>query len=909
MRLKADPNLSEKERRSDRNDFGIAELRVEYRNNPIGIGVRAPRFSWQLFGAGRGIRQGGYQIQVSEDDPQYRSLIWDSGAVNSDQSVHVLYEGGSLKSRQVYHVRARAWDTKGRESGWQSAFFETGILDFGEWQAQWITCDLEMQHRAEALPIFRKTFEAGSPLRAARLYATALGLYEVEVNGQRLKDQLLTPGWTSYSKRLQTQTYDVTEYIQIGVNAIGLTIADGWYKGRIGGHPRDFYGDRRAALLELHLIYEDGSKQCVLTDGSWRAETGPIVMASLYDGETYDARLEKDGWSMPEYDDRGWLPVEIWERGMHMLLPQENVSTVIVKEMKPERIFQPPAGDPILDFGQNLTGWVSFTVEGQPGTTIELVHAEVLDSAGNLYVDNLRSAKQTTRYICRGTGNERYEPRFSFQGFRYAQVKGYPGEVNSERFTAHVVSSDLEETGTFECSDPLVNQLQSNIVWGQRGNFLDVPTDCPQRDERLGYTGDAQVFIRTAAHNMNVAVFFAKWLRDLKADQLPSGGVPNTIPDTLPGWEMHSAAGWGDAAVICPWTMYACYGDLRLLEEQYASMKAWVEFLRNSGEQEYLRNDGFQFGDWLALDAPAGSYTGATPKDLIATAFYAYSTDLLAKSARALGKKEDYAKYQELRTRIVENFNREFVTQTGRLVSPTQTAHVLALRFGLVEGATRKRVEQSLIRLIEQAGYKLTTGFLGTPYLCPTLSEIGRSDLAYRLALSRDDPSWLYSVAQGATTIWEHWDGRKTDGSFWSADMNSFNHYAFGAIGEWFYRFVAGIDTDEARPGFKHIHVRPFPGEGLHYARASYQSMYGEIVSQWKIDNGKMQIEVKIPPNTTATIVLPNVLQEKVSERGRRLGDAEGVRVVALHDNQVTLELESGSYQFQYDWRTPSSGN
>ncbi len=905
MRLKVDQSKTEETRRSEATEFGVADLRVEYRLNPLGIGVRFPRFSWKLYGTGRGIRQAGYRLQVSEGDPHFRSPIWDSGGVDSDRSVHVGYEGEALKSRQVYYCRVRARDIKGRESDWQNASFETGILDFREWIAQWITFDpVRRNLPAEALPLFRKAFEAKSPIRSARIYATALGVYELELNGRRLKDQLFAPGWTSYHHRLQTQTYDVTEQIRLGGNAIGITVADGWYKGRIGGHPRGFYGDRRAALLELHLVDEDGSEQSVATDGTWRAETGPIVMASLYDGETYDARLEKDGWSLPEYDDRNWLPVDTMNRGKQMLIPQENVPTVIVRELKPERVLRSPTGETILDFGQNLTGWVSYSVTGEAGTLVELTHAEELDAFGNLYVDNLRSAKQKTSYICRGTGNERYETRFSFQGFRYVKVSGYPGDLLPESFTAHVVSSDLEETGTFECSDPLVNRLQSNIVWGQRGNFLDVPTDCPQRDERLGYTGDAQVFVRTAAHNMNVAVFFAKWLRDLKADQLPNGGVPHTIPDTLPGWEMHSASGWGDAAVICPWTIYSCYGDSRVLEEQYDSMKAWVEFLRESGEQEFLRNEGFQYGDWLALDAPAGSYAGATPKDLIATAFYAYSVSLLAKSARALGKEGDVALYEELFANVRDSFNREFVTPTGRLASPTQTAHVLALRFGLVEGPIRKQVEKSFIRLLEESDFKLTTGFLGTPYICPTLSDIGRSDLAYRLALSRRFPSWLYSVEQGATTIWEHWDGRKEDGSFWSADMNSFNHYSFGAIGEWFYRYVAGIDTDEAAPGFKHIRIKPLPSPSLTYAKATYQSMYGEIVSGWRLENGEMNMEVAIPPNTTATLVLPNALQDRVTEKGIRLGEAEGVRIVALHENRMTLDLESGTYQFRYQWRT-----
>nr|WP_229750156.1 glycoside hydrolase family 78 protein [Paenibacillus nasutitermitis] len=778
------------------------------------------------------------------------------------------------------------------------------MMDFAEWTAQWITFDHEQNNRSpEASPMFRKTFEAGANLLSARIYATALGIYELELNGERLNENKFLPGWTSYHKRLQTQTFNVTGLIQKGRNAIGITLADGWYKGRIGGHPNNFYGDQRAALLELYLVYEDGRQEIVITDDSWRCETGPIIMASIYDGETYDARLEKDGWSRSSYADHDWLPVSILDHSKQMLIPQENVPTRVMRELKPAGLLRTPTGEDILDFGQNMVGWVSFSLTAPEGTIIELAHAEVLDRDGNFYTDNLRSAKQTTRYVCRGSVNEYYEPRFSFQGFRYVKVTGYPGDMSLEAFTAHVIYSALDETGTFECSDELVNKLQSNIVWGQRGNFLDVPTDCPQRDERLGYTGDAQVFIRTAAFNMDVAAFFTKWLRDLKADQLPNGGVSNTVPDTLPGWDLHSAAGWGDAAVICPWTLYLCYGDKRLLEEQYGSMRSWVEFIRSLGEQEFLWNSGFQFGDWLALDAPAGSYAGATPKDFIATAFYAHSTDLLVRAAQVLGYVDDVARYTELRNRVIEHFNLEFVSKNGRLVSPTQTAHVLALSFGLVEDNVRARVEQSLIQLLEQSDHKLTTGFLGTPYLCSTLTDIGRTDLAYKLALSREFPSWLYSVEQGATTIWEHWDGQNADGSFWSADMNSFNHYAFGAIGDWFYRVVSGIDTDAESSGYKHTVIRPRPGEGLHYARASFQSMYGEILSLWRIEDGKMTIQITLPPNTTGTVFLPNTCQEEVTEGGDRLIEADGIRQVTAQEKDVRLELDSGSYQFQYAWR------
>ncbi|QJD82872.1 alpha-L-rhamnosidase [Cohnella herbarum] len=884
--------------------FGLTDLRCEYRVNPVGIGNRVPRFSWKLTGTGRGIKQASYRIQASEGDPLFQTLTWDSGQVRTDQSVHIPYEGSPLKSRTIYHYRVRVRDSRGAESDWLSAFWETGMMDFAEWTAHWITCDLELNNRSpEASQMFRKTFEAGESPVSARIYATALGIYELELNGKRLNENKFLPGWTSYHKRLQTQTFDVTDLVRRGDNAIGITVADGWYKGRIGGHPNNFYGDQRAALLELHLKYEDGRQEIVITDGSWRVDTGPIVMASIYDGETYDARLEKEGWSTSSYEDDDWLPVSILDHGKQMLVPEENLPTRVMRELKPIAVLRSPAGEKILDFGQNMVGWVSYSVMAPTGTIIELAHAEVLDRDGNLYTDNLRSAKQTTRYVCRGSGSEVYEPRFSFQGFRYVKVTGYPDDVSLESFTAHVIYSALDETGTFECSDESINQLQSNIVWGQRGNFLDVPTDCPQRDERLGYTGDAQVFIRTAAFNMDVASFFTKWLRDLKADQLPSGGVSNTVPDTLPGWDLHSAAGWGDAAVICPWTLYLCYGDKRLLEEQYDSMKLWVEFIRNLGEEEFLWNSGFQFGDWLALDAPAGSYAGATPKDFIATAFYAHSTDLLVKAARVLGKEKDVAEYEELHKRVLEHFNLEFVSKNGRLVSPTQTAHVLALGFGLVEGTVRTRVEQDLIELLEQSNHKLTTGFLGTPYLCSTLTDIGRTDLAYKLALSRDFPSWLYSVEQGATTIWEHWDGRNADGSFWSADMNSFNHYAFGAIGDWFYRVVSGIDTDSEQSGYKHTRIHPRPGEGLTYARASYQSMYGEILSLWTIEDGIMIIQITLPPNTTGTVILPNARQEEVTEGGMRLSESYGIRHVVPQEKDIRLELESGSYRFQYAWR------
>ncbi|MCR8634650.1 alpha-L-rhamnosidase [Paenibacillus radicis (ex Xue et al. 2023)] len=728
-----------------------------------------------------------------------------------------------------------------------------------------------------------------------------MGLYELQLNGQRVGDWLLTPGWTSYTKRQPYQTYDVTKLLQAGGNAIGLMLADGWYRGNLGWkEQRNSFGEYRAGLLQLHIVYADGSEQTLSTDASWKASEGPVRMAELYHGETYDARMEVTGWSTSGYDDTNWKAVTLVDSPLELLIAQENEPMRIAEEIRPVQVLHTPAGETVLDMGQNMVGWIRFTVKGEAGQTITLKHAEVLDKDGNFYTGNLRSAKQTVTYICKGDGTESYEPRFTFQGFQYVKVEGYPGEVLPEHFTGCVIHSDMEQTGSFECSHPLINQLQHNILWGQKGNFVDVPTDCPQRDERLGWTGDAQVFVRTSAFNMNVASFFTKWVRDLKADQFPDGGVPFVIPDVL-SKDNHSSSAWGDAAVICPWTMYLCYGDTRILDEQYDSMKGWVEYIRSQGANSLLWNTGFHFGDWLGLDAREDSYTGSTPKDLIASAFYYYSTSLLSLAAEALGKREDAESYRSLGYKIKEQFRQEFITPAGRLVAPTQTAHVLVLMFGLVEGETRSRVIRTLVELIEEQQFHLTTGFVGTPYLCHVLTENGYHDVALKLVLQESYPSWLFPVTKGATTMWEHWDGIKTDGSFWSDDMNSFNHYAYGAIGDWLYQVVAGIDTDHKQAGYKHIHIRPKAGYGFDYVKARYESIYGEIRSEWALsEDGELTITITIPPNTSATVQLPDARLESLTEGETSVQFAEGIHVQEQTAEGVTMLVGSGSYRFQY---------
>lgn len=911
----------------------VTELRCEYLKNPVGLTIRRPRLSWKLRTDRRDVRQIAYQVQVVQEGGEQSwaaasedgRLVWDSGRIESDESVHVAYEGRDLESNVRYVYRVRVWDNQNEDSPWSDqAHWTTGLFEAEDWQADWITpaADTTDPQAREAYHLRRKFKLSGErTIRRATIFATALGIYELELNGRRIGDSLYAPGWTTYEHRLQFQAYDITDLLQNGPasetqtptveHVIGATLADGWYIGRYGWTERgQLYGDRRALLLELRVQYEDGTEEIVTSSANtdsaagsggtgWKAATGASLAANLYDGETYDARLERSGWSTAAYDDSDWSDVERLDHPKNILTGEQSERIAVTETLKPIAVIHTPAGETVLDMGQNMVGRMVFTLEAPAGTTVKLHHAEVLDQQGNFYTGNLRSAKQEVVYICKGGGKETYRSAFSFQGFRYVRLEGFPGEIGEndlDRFAGEVIHTDMQPTGSFDCSHPLLNQLQSNIVWGQRGNFLDVPTDCPQRDERLGWTGDAQVFIRTAAFNYGVGPFFTKWLKDLAADQKPDGAVPSVIPSIMDPTH-HSSSAWGDAAVICPWTIYQCYGDKRILEEQYDSMTGWVEYIRAQGEQELLWNTGFHYGDWLGLDAKENSYVGATPQDLIATAFFAYSTSLVAKTADILGRQEDARRYEDLHARIVQAFADEFVTPNGRLAGHTQTAHVLALMFDLAKGEVRHRLAETLAGYVREQNMHLTTGFVGTPYLCHVLSENGYHDLAVGLVQQEEYPSWLYSVNQGATTIWEHWDGIKPDGSFWSDAMNSYNHYAYGAVGDWLYRAVAGLDADEQIPGYKRMILRPNPDSGLTHARAQYDSLYGKTVCGWKIsEDGQVVYEIELPPNTTAELRLPNAADRSVTVDERSPAEVLGAEPVRSEDGMLVLELGSGRY-------------
>ena len=880
----------------------VAALRAEYQMNPIGIDAAHPRLSWQLRSPDRGVVQGAYQLEVaaSPDALQHGRPLWDTGRVTSDESAHVVYAGPALTSGTRYYWRVRVWDGSGRASGWsEPAFWEMGLLRATDWKVRWITPDLpEDTAASNPCPMLRGSFAIRGRIASARLYVTSLGLNDAWLNGHRVGDRLFTPGWTSYNKRLQYETYDVTQLVRPGDNVLGAMLGDGWYRGRLGWvHARNHYGTRLALLAQLVIRYADGRTQTVGTDTTWKAATGRILMSSIYDGETYDARLERNGWSAPGYDDHDWARVRLLDRSTDNLIAPAGPPVRRVHELVPVRIFRTPAGDTVADMGQNMVGWVRLKVRGSRGTTVTLRHAEVLDKAGDFYTANLRSAKATVRYTLKGTGTEVFEPHFTFMGFRYVAVSGYPGAVTPDDLTGVVIHSDMLPTGTFETSDSMLNHLQHNIVWGQQGNFLDVPTDTPARDERLGWTGDAAAFVRTAAFNYDVAGFFAKWLADLAADQKANGSVPYVVPDVLGG---AGAAGWGDVATIAPWTMYLVYGDTRILERQYASMRKWVDFIRARAGNDLIWSEDFTFGDWLAFNTDRADYPGATTdKDLIATAFFAHSTDLVAHAAQVLGKADDARRYRALFDSIRVAFDGEFITATGRIASNTQTAYALALAFDLLPDSLRSEAGRRLAADVERFGH-LTTGFLGTPHLLPALTQTGHLADAYKLLLRRQYPSWLYPITRGATTEWERWDGIRPDSTFQDPSMNSFNHYAYGAVGDWMYRVLAGIDLDPAEPGYKHVLIRPRPGGGLTFARGSLNTVYGEVAAAWERVGDSLRVTVRVPPNTHATIRLPQARLGTVEEGTTPVTAAAGIRSTRQDGEDTVVEAGSGAYRFAY---------
>jgi alpha-L-rhamnosidase len=873
----------------------VEQLLCENTSNPIGMGVEKPRFTWLITSTQGSTMQTAYELVVREG----KKTVWSTGKVNSDQSVLVEYAGAPLISNTKYNWQVRVWDNHGGVSAWSTAaFFHTALFQESDWKAKWISIGFEEDLKTRPVQYFRKSFVVKKKITQATAFITSQGMYEAYLNGSRVGDAYLTPGWTSYKTRLQYQVYDVTALLHAGDNAAGAMLGNGWFRGTLGWVGNgNLYGKQLALLMQVHIKYADGTSDFFVTDESWRSSYGAVQSSEIYDGETIDHTKEQKGWNNNSFDDTQWSSVTTIPSGYKHLLATYNEPVKKHEVFTAVKMITTPKGERVLDFGQNLVGWVKVKASGKAGNNIVIKHAEVLDKFGNFYTDNMRSAKTTATYILNGQGEEEFEPHFTFYGFRYIKIEGDVAEIKPENFTAVALYSAMPMSGSFTSSNALVNQLQHNIQWGQRGNFLDVPTDCPQRDERLGWTGDAQAFSRTAAFNFNVHNFFTKWLRDVEADQLPNGSVPFVIPNVL-GQNSSGSTGWADVATIIPWNLYLVYGDKRILETQYASMKNWVNFMESKSLND-LWNTGFHFGDWLfyrPFDDNDGK-AAVTDKYLIAQCFYAHSTQLLIKAAEVLGKKEDVVFYSNRLKKIKAAFLNEYVTPSGRLVSGTQTAMVLALNFDMLPTSMHESTADRLVENIKSYGNHLSTGFLGTPYLTDVLTRFGKTDVAYQLLLQESFPSWLYPVKMGATTIWERWGGIRPDSTFEPASMNSFNHYAYGAIGDWMYRRMAGIDNSDGHIGYKHTTIKPYLGDGFTHAKAELMTYYGKISNGWKITGDQVSMQTDIPVNTTALVYFPST--QKITVNGKTVEEATELKYVSTEKGYTVFRAGSGKYSFE----------
>ncbi|MCC8423609.1 family 78 glycoside hydrolase catalytic domain [Mucilaginibacter sp. UR6-11] len=698
-------------------------------------------------------------------------------------------------------------------------------------RARWISPAFAEDSLHRPCLVFKKGFSAGKKLKNATLAITALGLYEARLNGHRIGDAYFTPGWTSYATRLQYQQYDITKLLTAD-NMLKVTVGEGWYRGKFrGAKERDNYGSAAGLLAVIRLLYRDGSVAYINTDHSWICTTGPIRYSEFYDGELFDSNVKM----------QKWRAVKISDHTKNILVPSEAPPVKQHERFKPVRIIETPKGEQVVDFGQNMAGWVRLIISGRKGDTVRLAHGELLDKAGNFYNGNLRTAKAVDIYVLNGKPQV-LEPHFTYHGFRYVKVTGFKATKNN--CTAVALYSNLKPTGTFECSDPLINRLQKNIEWSLKSNFLEVPTDCPQRSERLGWTGDAQVFAATASFLMDTQTFYTRWLKDLAAEQSVDGSLPKQIPSVYPyQTNTYGIAGWGDAATIVPWTVYRCYGNTSILRQQYASMKSWLHYIGTKSKDGLWTEGGY--GDWYAPGAN-------TDIGLIDQCYWANSTQLLLNTASVLRQEADLEIFKNQLAAIKQAFVKTYVRPDGHLTADTQTAYVLALQFDLLPDHLRAKAIARLVELIHENNDHLATGFLGTPYLLPVLSRFGYSALAYTLLNQQTCPSWLYPVKMGATTIWERWDAIRPDSTIQEV---SFNHYSYGAVGQWLYENVAGIKAGS--PGYRTVIIKPEIGGGLTWAKASYQSRYGLIRSAWQVEGGHVIMQVSLPKHTTAVVYVP----------------------------------------------------
>jgi len=884
--------------------FSAGQMTVNGRTSPLGIAADNVSLAWAIAADQRGVTQSSYQIRVGTKEGG--DDVWDCGRVAAERQIDITLPANlGLAPATRYFWQVKLWDGKGAASDWSSpAWFETGLLSADDWSgAKWIAFTASATNAPRSRPLLRQVVKLPKSVRSARIYASAHGLYQLSINGQKIGDQFLAPGWTDSNQRIQAQTYDVTSFMQKGSNVIGAALGDGWYRGKVGLNWRHVYGDTLALVAKLNVTYSDGSTECFVTDGSWRAAEGPFVQADLQDGESYDVRLEQPGWDRADFDASKWTPVVVASDDLSKLVSQPDEPVRATEVLAARSRTEPAPGEFVYDLGQNMVGVARVKLTGKKGQTVRLRYAEDLHRLGasksRLYTENLRTAKVTDTYTFARDETVTYQPTFTQHGFRYIEITGLETPPATNEVQGVVLGSDLPDIGDLQLSQPMLDQLVRNIRWGQRGNFVSIPTDTPARDERLGWTGDINVFAPTACRYQDTRAFLSKWMDDMRDAQKANGNIPAIVPQPHREFD-ETGVGWSDAFITVPYAVWRATGDPRIVRRNWNAMKRFYRFVHESATRdgnlvEEGRSSWFS-GDWLSLEN--GNYQRLEEHKVIATAYFAENTRMMAEMAAAMGETNPAVEWAALVPKIREAFVAAYRRPDGSIYTGTQTAYALALGMDLI--GDPKRREQTAARFVEKLAadnYHLRTGFLGTPWLLPSLSKIGRDDLAMRLLLNEDYPSWGFQIRMGATTMWERWNSIHADGNFGPVDMNSFNHYAYGAVGDWMFQHLGGLQIIE--PGYKQSRIAPLIGlGGLTDARCSQRTPYGLLASEWKLADDKLTLTVTIPANTSAEVVIPAENMQAVRESNGPATAARGVKRAAFNDGNLTLLLGSGYYEF-----------